>query len=339
MTYQKQILTVKEVEKGYSTGSKMSGIATFCYEDGFLLSNVDFFALKDLTDGEYHFKIRLFDNVFTGVIGQSGSGFTAKFFVGEISSAMCVDFLLLHVDTRWQNPPKIVAFADGTKRHGLAFYQDGIIKDYLSLAKQPITLPENEITDPVTGDNHYDDEQIATENYYDTALKVADGCKKTDSFMENINGKQLIDGEDACLKTSDREIQKEEVGGFDLFQDEKDVCFSQERPYYQEIKPDLDNIFSSSSQNYTLSNSLINSTFYDYVDEFGNSVAIGIIKEQDDVKYICYGIKGDFSNNEQDLFNGYATFIPISIYELKGDGYWVIFQDAITGKCVKPNNI
>lgn len=338
MSYQKQILTVKEVQKGYSTASKLSGIATFEYDDGFLSANVDFFALKDLTDGEYQFKICIDDTVYLGDIGQSGSGFTTKIEISQPIKKLSVDFLLLHVDTSLKNPPIIVAFADGTKRHNLSFFKDGIEKDFLT-QKESKTLLATKITDPVTGVNQYDDEQIATVNYYDTAVNIDDSDRVTNSFMENSSGEQFIDGKDAFVKESDREIQKEEICGFSVFQNEANACFGQERPYYQEIKPDLDNIFSTCKQNHTLSNSLLNSTFYDYVDQSGNSVAIGVIKEQDIVKYVCYGIKVDFYSNQQNNLNGYATFIPISIYEMSGDGYWVIFQDAVTGKCVKPSCI
>ena len=62
---------------------------------------------------------------------------------------------------------------------------------------------------------------------------------------------------------------------------------------------------------------------------------VGVIKENDMEKYICYGIPDKFSEHAPKELEGYCSFIPLSVFELDGNGYWMMFQDACTGECLK----
>jgi hypothetical protein len=67
--------------------------------------------------------------------------------------------------------------------------------------------------------------------------------------------------------------------------------------------------------------------------EDGKHYVVGIINKNDSPAYICYGLPGDYFTPPENL-KGYSSFIPLSIFDLKGKGYWVMYQNAITGKVI-----
>ena len=52
-------------------------------------------------------------------------------------------------------------------------------------------------------------------------------------------------------------------------------------------------------------------------------------------KYICYGVPAPFSKEPPKELKGFCTFIPASVYDLFGNGFWMMFQCAETGECIK----
>ena len=63
---------------------------------------------------------------------------------------------------------------------------------------------------------------------------------------------------------------------------------------------------------------------------------VGLVKELGVEKYICYGVPSTYSAEPPKALKGYASFIPLSLFNLHGDGFWIMFQDAISGKCITP---
>ena len=72
------------------------------------------------------------------------------------------------------------------------------------------------------------------------------------------------------------------------------------------------------------------------VDKF---YVVGLIKENGKEKYVCYGVPAVYSPTPPKELAGYCSFIPLSIFDLNGDGYWMMFQDALTGKCINASPI
>ena len=61
---------------------------------------------------------------------------------------------------------------------------------------------------------------------------------------------------------------------------------------------------------------------------------VGVIKKQTKAKYICYGVPSEYSKNPPRELDGYCTFIPLSVFNIHGKGYFMMFQDAVSGECV-----
>jgi len=73
---------------------------------------------------------------------------------------------------------------------------------------------------------------------------------------------------------------------------------------------------------------------YGYVQSYGgyNYYVAGLIRENDQVKYICYGIPGPYSVLPPAGWQGFSGWLPANGYY--GMGYWMMYLDAETGQPV-----
>ncbi len=103
--------------------------------------------------------------------------------------------------------------------------------------------------------------------------------------------------------------------------------------FYEQIKGQLNELFGSNPQFDTL-NSLMPDTKWikvDY-DGAGKYYVVGIIGEKPD--YICYGVPASFTPEPPDELDGYCQWLPLDPEKPEGDGFWLMYQDAVTGKSV-----
>ena len=164
----------------------------------------------------------------------------------------------------------------------------------------------------------YNDEAVATENYYELEKDDEPLCPETelqhDTYKEETEEKPIFDF---------------------AFQDEKDADFSQEMPYYSTAKKELDELFSKFPPDDSLLRYFPDSKWVKINYSPEKYYLVGLVNEKNSPKYICYGVPDKYSDKAPDALDGFCSFIPISLFDLKGDGYWMIFQDAITGNCIK----
>lgn len=66
---------------------------------------------------------------------------------------------------------------------------------------------------------------------------------------------------------------------------------------------------------------------------------VGLISENGDIKYICYGIPGVWAEVPPEDFNSEAQFLPLDLDDPDGAGYWITYQDAFNGDLVAVNVI
>ena len=70
--------------------------------------------------------------------------------------------------------------------------------------------------------------------------------------------------------------------------------------------------------------------------DFGKNkyYVVGLISEGRKPKYICYGVPAEKRGEPPQALKGWCSFLPASLFDLDGRGYWIMYQDAETGKCV-----
>lgn len=368
----KKILTLKQVESGFAVGEKsLSGICRIECENGagelFLTlinaCRVDGYAFSlCIIDGkkkEYSFNMDCFPKSFRINLPKDFS------FDGGLIVGVCAVK---------DGSPQIIAFCkEDNAKLSLSEFRIAVITEHLSkqaknsaVCKEediPTKNPpsEEEITEPtpthppyppteqpdptVTPPQEfpspksdavrcaYDDEAVATENYYelDNQLKAELSAVKRSTIEKVLSedGSPLIKNEG-----NENRFVFEEFS----YQTDETAQNKNESDFFSTVKNELEQLFNDFQSEEGLEKAFLNSRWarvYYAEDKF---YVVGVIKENGAEKYICYGVPAVYSEQPPKELDGYCTFIPNSVFDLNGDGYWMLFQDAVSGKCVTPRN-
>lgn len=62
---------------------------------------------------------------------------------------------------------------------------------------------------------------------------------------------------------------------------------------------------------------------------------LGLIYDDVSLKYLCYGIPGEFGENPPEQLAEYSQWLPLNPENLNEGGYWVMYQDAVSGDNVR----
>ena len=204
-----------------------------------------------------------------------------------------------------------------------------------SLIKNSKNTSESSLDAPLS--SAYNDEAVATENYYDFDSQLD---YKLNAIKEwNNEDIRLPNGQTSLFS---QEETQEEFNKDNFLKNEKDpfICkkYSNEFPYYLTVKNELDAIFNKFESENNLIKLFPLSKFSKIYYDQNKHYVVGLIKEDDKPKYICYGVPSKYSSTPPKELDGFCTFIPLSIFDLSGDGYWMMFQDSVFGNCIKPSS-
>ena len=203
----------------------------------------------------------------------------------------------------------------------------------------PTATPPEEFPSPkAESQNAYDDEAVATENYYELDDEIT---QKLNAVKEMTYEKVRIEDGNPYIASTQ---EKTQVGNyFDFAQNETDFIESgkseNEQPFFLTVRDELDELFKKFPKEDSLEKTFLNSRWAKVYYSKDKYYVVGLVKEYDKEKYICYGVPAVYSKNPPKELDGYCTFIPLSVFNLNGDGFWMMFQDAVTGKCITPNII
>lgn len=115
-----------------------------------------------------------------------------------------------------------------------------------------------------------------------------------------------------------------------------DLENKKENNFYCEIKNQINDLFEKNPSEKSLEKMLPNSKWVKVkVDDNGNYYVIGLIYEQEHLKYICYGVPGVFQEIPPRHLAGFPTWFPLDQAEPENFGYWLSYQDADSGESVK----
>ena len=172
----------------------------------------------------------------------------------------------------------------------------------------------------------YDDEAVADVNYF--AFADAEAEKEdTHAQAGGAHGKAQTDGRNAGAD-EDAQSLFSRTGSEDVRTDEG-AC------YYDKVKADLDALFLQHPAEEELAKSIPLSRWAKIAFGEGKHYAVGIIRDETHVKYICYGVPSERRGEPPEPLRRWCSYLPLSVFDLNGKGYWMMFQDAVTGACVK----
>ena len=147
-----------------------------------------------------------------------------------------------------------------------------------------------------------------------TAQKVGGENDESITEMNGEKGKTMAENED-------------EVGAFSL-----DTVRFDGTNFYLSVKPQLDEIFVCFPECEDLEEVVPNSKWAKIQVEDGFYV-VGLILDGEVVRYISYGVPATKNSCPPSEIRDVAVWLDDGKKE--GKGYWVIYQDAMTGQCLK----
>ena len=171
----------------------------------------------------------------------------------------------------------------------------------------------------------YNDERIAGENYY----------------KENEDEHGLLQEIDENAPTESASENEDKKTGLDFAQDETVTGVlhpftTDSDGYYQSVKSEIDELFSKYPQDDTLNGAFSCSKWVRVKGEaHAPEYLVGVTYLDGKAQYVCYALKAVDKNAPPDEIRDVCAFVPISPFQ-ENDGFFIIFQSAATGQCIKP---
>jgi len=103
--------------------------------------------------------------------------------------------------------------------------------------------------------------------------------------------------------------------------------------FYDMISDQLRELFDRYPQERNLSKLIDDSTWVKIESDYDNKYyVVGIIRNNNDIKYICYGVPGTFNQEPPQEIKEFSQWLPVDVKDPYSHGYWVMYQDADTGE-------
>ncbi len=335
MNFQKKVLVLKSTDCTISQKT-LSGLARIEIENGVAEFHLSLVNLSKCSGVEYF--IMIIDSnsaCFEFFLGKRPSSFAHLF-----HSVPCLDNgISIGLYSVKDNVPLTIAFASDGKI-SLNDFKRLITEKYINKRKQDLKLEqEKNQQSTIPSENNdcflqYNDEAVATENYFDLDKEIQQKLLEVKQ-KEFINDKCSTENE--LFNLDGKEKTQEERSIDNYAEDEKGLCEcqkSQEQPYYQSVKDELTQLFYKFPKEDNLCNLFKESSWVKINYSKDKFYVVGLIFQDNKEKYICYGVPANYSKTPPKELAGYCSFIPLSVLDMFGKGYWIMFQDAVSGKCV-----
>ena len=326
MQYIKKVLLLKCVDASLLSKKSLSALARIEIENGvaeFHLSVINLPALFPTTF--YALIVDQNKKVFEFDLGARPTSFMSLFNgVPCIENGFAVGLYFVK-----DNLPQTLAFAsENDQQFCLNDFKRLVADKCLARFKENVKNQETCSPPP-----EYNDEAVATENYYEIDKEIKD---KLCSIKESQNEDLWIKNE--LPDCQSQEKTQEELAFFNCAQNEASACLCQEHQklnyFYDQVKDELEDLFLRFPTEESLEKCFNDSRFVKIQYSENKYYVVGTIKENGKEKYVCYGVPAKYSKTAPKELAGYCSFIPKSIFSPFGEGYWLMFQDALSGKCV-----
>lgn len=160
-------------------------------------------------------------------------------------------------------------------------------------------------------DYEYEKQQQEVEDYIDKVYNLT----SSDSNNEENIVKEIDDDYD-----SDGNLFNED--------------YSQSSVFYKRVEKQVNNLLGINEPDEILQDILPNGKFCKVKMEEGYYV-FGVIYDDNNPQYICYGIPCQIKGNPPKELEGFCQWLPLDINNQEGKGYWISYQDAKSGENIK----
>ena len=331
MNYIKKLCVLKQLSSGFaSDGKKVSALLPAESFAGAVTFSLALIGFAPLREGRYLCLVcdetgerEIFDV-------PSPSGATVKRAAKtDISKGFCC--LVCHIGTRvtpvafgkcgdhTYDVKKLCALLDS--REGPNPKKTENVPDFFDQTKQEAKAAEEKPTPPP-----YDDELVATENYYEFDKEKEDDKPKPDN-LECAKGEEKECGDGAG--------KDEDAQSLFRFASSEKLAEDAQPCYYDKVKNELAALFGRYPAEEELAGCIPYSKWAKVTFSRNKYYTVGVISDEHKPKYICYGVPAESRKDPPEALKGLCSFLPLSVFDLNGKGYWMMFQDAETGQCIK----
>ena len=106
--------------------------------------------------------------------------------------------------------------------------------------------------------------------------------------------------------------------------------------FFDEISSQLSMLFEKYPEESVLAEIIPNSKWAKVeFEEEKKYYVVGLIYVNEQVKYVCYGVPAEWSEEPPVDFNENAQWLPVDVEIPNGAGYWLTYQDATDGEMVR----
>lgn len=178
---------------------------------------------------------------------------------------------------------------------------------------------------PLSEEREYDDESIVEENYFEEEKHERKQPEKT---FQNVHGESANQSQNAEERTNaPKDVDASRV--LHPFKTNPDG-------YYLSVKSEIEELFKFYPKDKTLCGAFSCS---DWVRVKGTAkdpqYLVGVLYEDGRARYICYALATDNKDQPPEEIKNVCSFVPLSVFDTTR-GFFVIFQSAASGECVKP---
>ena len=190
-----------------------------------------------------------------------------------------------------------------------------------------------------------ENEEKEKENFQDlflknsTKLSCVEGLNAGDkllNFEEENTSLSWAEKAEKIMAQAEDENAKQQAFAEEKREESKVFAFDNIRfdgnNFYLSVKPQLDEIFVCYPEEDMLNNLVPNSRWVRINTSDGYYV-VGLVLDGDSVSYICYGVPSTDRCAPPQEIADFAVWLSLGGND--GRGYWLIYQDALTGKCLK----
>lgn len=182
------------------------------------------------------------------------------------------------------------------------------------------------------------------------SLSVFDGEATVENVQSVLDKNEVfIDDQEEIDELIDAEINKTQDCGncaeckyrdafYKLADDVSSAPEEKEDTFFDGIKEQIEELFNKYPEEEILKQIIPDSKWVkiDY-EEKGEYYVVGLLYENNEIKYVCYGVPGVFQEEPPIDLKGFSQWLPIDTTKEKGFGYWITYQDAETGENVVLN--
>ena len=152
-------------------------------------------------------------------------------------------------------------------------------------------------------------------------------CQNQTQILQNCNLEDFLDHVINMEESQDEAFYDPNID------QNSEQNIEQSETFYDRISYQIDKMFISNPEEKILDEIIPNSKFcrVEFDDKTGHYV-FGIVYEQEKPKYLCYGVPAKKGSLPPKELSSYYQWLPIDVEDQDGDGYYMMYQEAETGK-------